>query len=263
MEAALIGQLAFIKDDANAADALPSLMDPGDVSPTSQRHYNAEWEAAVPEERFKRFHDAAEATGKAVKLQDSFVCSVASKTFLNFYECTDLVLEAPRRSKSWTSLPRVEMQHVGEPCEFQVDEEPGQSLAKQAVQAKDTQHVCLVSVAFIPGFGLPSANPLWGGATGIWVGNLPGLCREAEFDLFLRRLGFPNVQMSMPRKARAPKRNKGFVFLNPGKTKLLMLVNALWGRRLLHRAREHPLVLRPQNLHNLQERFGQILKPCM
>ncbi|CAE7945017.1 unnamed protein product, partial [Symbiodinium necroappetens] len=114
MEAALIGQLAFIKDDANVADALPSLMDPG-VSTNSQRHY-AEGQAAVPEERFKRFHDAAEATGKAVQLQDSFVCSVASKTFLNFYECTDLVLEAPRRSKSWTSLPRVEMQHVGEPC---------------------------------------------------------------------------------------------------------------------------------------------------
>ncbi|CAE7637040.1 unnamed protein product [Symbiodinium microadriaticum] len=237
-----MGQLAFIKDDANVADALPSLMDPG-VSTTSQRHY-AEGQAAVPEERFKRFHDAAEATGKAVQLQDSFVCSVASKTFLNFYECTDLVLEAPRRMSG---------------CQ-----EPGQSLAKQAVQAKaDTHHMCLVSVAFIPGFGLPPANPLWGGATGIWVGNLPGLCREAEFDLFLRRLGFPNVQMSMPRKARAPKRNKGFVFLNPGKTKLLMLVNARWGRRLLHRAREHPLVLRPQNLHNLQERFGQILKPSM
>ncbi|CAE7940290.1 unnamed protein product [Symbiodinium sp. KB8] len=113
-------------------------MDPGDVSPTSQRHY-AEGEAAVTEERFKRCHDNAESTCKAVKLQDlgaSFVCSVASKTFLNFYECTDVVLEAPRRSKSWTSLPRVEMQHLGEPCEFQVDEEPGQSLAKQAVQAK-------------------------------------------------------------------------------------------------------------------------------
>ena len=33
-----MGQLAFIKDDANVADALPSLMDPG-VSTTSQRHY--------------------------------------------------------------------------------------------------------------------------------------------------------------------------------------------------------------------------------
>ena len=121
----------------------------------------------------------------------------------------------------------------------------------------------VVSVAFVPGFGLPSSNPLWGGATGIWVGNLPGLCREAEFDHFLCRLGFPNVQMSMPRKARVPKRNKGFVFLNPGKTRLLMLVNALWGRRLIHRMREHGLVLRPQNLHDLQERFGQILKPCM
>ncbi|CAE7367333.1 unnamed protein product, partial [Symbiodinium sp. CCMP2456] len=146
------------------------------------------------------------------------------------------VLEAPRRSKSWTSLPRVEMQHVG-------DTQPTDVTGSA---------VSLVSVAFIPGYGLPPANPLWGGATGIWVGNLPGLCREAEFDLFLRRLGFPNVRMSMPRKVKAPKRNKGFLFLNPGKTRLLMLVNALWGRRLLHRAREHPLVLRPQNLHSLQ-----------